>query len=171
MKNEVYLIDSNSFIEPYRRYYQFSFASTFWRFLQNCIKTGNVAVLDLVYDEIGTGNDSLAEWINSFDLSVIDHREKNIITNYSIVLNHISKNPCYSSAAFDAWANAPVADPWLIATAMTDSKYIIVTFEVPNKNLTETQKTKKVKIPDVAAAMNVQCINLFDLIKKLDFKF
>lgn len=55
---------------------------------------------------------------------------------------------------------------WLIAAAMVHG-YIIVTFERSDGNLTATMKRGKVKIPDVARHFNVECIDLYEMMRRL----
>lgn len=40
--DEIFLIDSNAFITPYRNYYQFTFAPSFWKQLNNFATNGRI---------------------------------------------------------------------------------------------------------------------------------
>lgn len=57
------------------------------------------------------------------------------------------------------------ADPWVIALALTDENYIVVTEENP------TNSENRPKIPDVCAHFNLQCIKVVDLIKRENWIF
>lgn len=47
-----YLIDSNSLITPYERYYPFDIVVSFWTQLKQYIENGSIVVLDMVKSEI-----------------------------------------------------------------------------------------------------------------------
>ena len=48
MGNEIFLLDSNIFIQPKNTFYPFDFAPGFWQQLQKHIESGEIAVLDIV---------------------------------------------------------------------------------------------------------------------------
>lgn len=174
MNNEIYLLDANGFITPYNTYYQFEFAPTYWETLQNHIENGNIAILDMVFNEI-TDTSSyvypLSDWAKAITISKrIDHRTNAVVLNYMQVLEHIKSSPYYKPSALTEWSRDTVADPWLIATAMSDSKYTIVTLETPNGYRSKINPCKKAKIPEIASDMGVKCIHLFDMMKDLKFK-
>ena len=58
---KIYLVDSDTFITPFKTYYPFDFAPSFWAFLGNNILNNNIAVLSKVYAEIANGTDELYE--------------------------------------------------------------------------------------------------------------
>ena len=52
---EKFLIDSNSFMTPYRQYYAFDLVPTFWKELSKRTDSGNLILLDMVKAEIEKG--------------------------------------------------------------------------------------------------------------------
>ena len=85
------------------------------------------------------------------------------LAEYAAVLNYLSESPLYKQKSFDEWATFEKADPWLIAIAKAHG-YTIVTMEERNRNLNPSNPTsKEPRIPDVCAALGVECINLYDL--------
>lgn len=169
MSKNVFLFDANSFITPYLAYYPFDFAKNFWVQLAKHIANGDIAILDLVKAEILQGNDSLKDWMETLSIAnYIDHRDPDIIENYSSVLTHIQFNACYRPAALTEWAKANVADPWLIAVAKAKG-YTIITFEESNKGLNPRNPSKIAKIPDVAREFNVKTGNLFYMMRLFGF--
>lgn len=164
-----YLIDTNSLITPQHHFYPFDFAPRFWEQMKEHIASGKIAILDMVKAEILQGTDELQEWFSTIDIGeYIDRRESDILVSYSKVLQHVQENPCYKQSALQEWAKASVADPWLIATAMSRG-YTIVTFEVCNNNLSVKQPSKNAKIPDVARCFGVQTITLYEMMRALSF--
>lgn len=170
MAQEIFLIDSNSIIAPYHSYYPFDLASGFWAQLGQNIKEGRIVVLDIVQDEILKGNDDLTDWICSCrEAEPLDHREQETIVVYAQILQHIQNNTLYKSTALQEWARSDVADPWLIAAAKNHG-YTIVSFEEPNSNPDPRNPWKKAKIPDIARQFDVKTINLFSMMRALQFR-
>lgn len=134
-KAEVFLIDSSALMTPYKSYYPFDIAPNFWEQMEERIEAGKIAVLDVVKDEVEKGDDDLSNWIKKLTIAkYIDHRQESILAHYSQVLTYIQTCGFYNTYALTEWANAKVADPWLIATAITTG-YTIITFESSAGNL------------------------------------
>ena len=169
MSNKIYLIDTNSLIEPFLKYYPFDFAPGFWEQMARFIEIGKIAVLDLVKNELLQGNDKLRDWVSALEMGAyIDRRQPPIIEKYSAVLQYIQSNPCYKISALQEWSKGTVADPWLIATAAVNH-YTIVTFEKPNNGLNARAPSKNAKIPDVASEFGVEAIDLYSMMRELGF--
>lgn len=170
MSNEIFLIDTNSLITPHLTYYPFDFANSFWNQMEDHIKNGDIAILDLVKDEILRVNDKLSEWIASITIrNYIDRRDQTILGIYSGVLSHIQHNKCYKTSALAEWSRDTVADPWLISAAKAKG-YTIITFEVSTRGLNSRDPSKYAKIPDVSSAFGVKTENLFYMMRTLGFK-
>ena len=170
MAEEKFLIDANAFITPHLQYYPFDLAPGFWEQLEDPIKDGRIAVLDMVKTEVLQGTDSLRDWMDRLEIGeFIDRRQPDILVKYSQVLTLLQTNPCYQEAALREWSKASVADPWIIATAAAYG-YTIITLEKPIPGLSPKMPTKKPKIPDVARALGVQTQDLFYLMRKLNFR-
>jgi len=166
----VYLADSNTFITPFKTYYPFDFAPSFWSFLGDNISKNNIAVLSKVYAEVAKGTDDLAKWITGLGLAVVDHRTPDILSKYQDVLTHIQmSSTLYNDKALAEWSDNNCADAWLIAASMAKG-YKLVTFEGPNSSL-GTSMSSHPKIPDVAAHFGIECVNLYDMMRDLGFKF
>ena len=169
-KDEVFLIDSNSLISPYQLYYPFDFASRFWDQLKEKIEDGNVIILDVIKDELMKGNDELSKWINQFNHNLIlDRRTSEILENYGKVLNYIQASGLYKEKALTEWSNVNVADPWLIAVALTFG-HTIITFEKHNGGIKAMSQLGSAKIPDVCRAFDIECRDLFYMMRALSFQ-
>lgn len=171
MSNQtIYLLDANIFITPFQYYYPFDIAKPYWIFLEESMISGTIVVARKVYDEVMKGTDDLRKWMKGLSINCLDHRPKNVLNNYKLVLNHIqTETTCYTNKALTEWSQNNTADPWLVAIAMTYG-YTMVTLEIPNKML-GTNPCNRAKIPDVCAHFNVPCINLFEMLRKLKFTF
>ena len=166
-----YLIDSNSLISPYRTFYQFDLVPSFWKWFKETYDQ-SIYLVDKVRDELchvkGAGDkDDLQVWIELHCLSkekmIFPNGDAAALAEYAAVLNYLSESPLYKQKSFDEWATFEKADPWLIAIAKAHG-YTIVTMEERNRNLNPSNPTsKEPRIPDVCAALGVDCINLYDL--------
>ena len=88
---ETFLIDANALITPYRLYYAFDIAPSFWEKLANEFNNRRIVLLDKVRDELLKGEDDLTNWIkkNEEIISVCDYKTESVIANYQSVLQYI----------------------------------------------------------------------------------
>ena len=168
--SEKFLIDSNSFVTPYRQYYAFDLVPAFWEELSKKTESGTLILLDLVKAEIEKGEDELSDWLNRESGFVICHHiSPEIIGKYQEVLQYIQGCGLYKEQALRIWADNDVADPWLIAAAAVNN-YTIITMEVPSGGLSEKTPSRAAKIPDVAKAFGVKTGNLYYMMRQLNIK-
>ena len=168
---EIFLIDSNSLITPAKQYYKFEIAPKFWEQIASKLAHGDIVILDSVKNELLRGNDELSEWVKNLNIrTYIKHNDIQILRKYSDVLISIKNNKCYKPEALQEWAQASVADPWLVATAATFG-YTIVTFETTaGTGLSPNAPSKNPKIPDVAKIFNVKTANLYYMMSALGIR-
>lgn len=94
---------------------------------------------------------------------ILPNTDPDVLNSYAAVLKYVNDSPFYKQKSYHEWAKFEKADPWLIAIAKTHD-YTIVTMEEPIGNLSKKHPTsKEPRIPDVCAALGVECINLYDL--------
>ena len=170
MSDKIYLVDANALITPYQQYYPFDFAKSFWDQLQKSIEKGRIAILDMVKLELQKGHedDDLRKWIEEINIKLlIDHKESEILEQYAYVLQYVQECGYYNDTALATWSQITVADPWLIATSKAKG-YELVTFETNLHVLNKRNKTKKVRIPDVASHFDIEVKTLFDMMRELD---
>ena len=169
-KQEIFLLDANSFITPYKHYYAFDLIVPYWDEIVKYIKNGRIVVLDMVKNEIMLGKDELSNWLKNIEnLNTITHREINTILKYKEVIQYVKNSKSYKESAFLEWSREEVADPWIISSAIINV-YTIVTLEVLSSGLSDKNPNKKAKIPDVAKAFNVETINLFEMMRRLGIR-
>jgi hypothetical protein len=143
MAKPLFLMDANSLITPYKEYYQFRIAEGFWTSLEQSFSTGSIALLDVVENELTKGEDDLSTWIKEISIAnQFSRKNKNVISEYKKILEYVLNNPCYKTDALTEWSRESVADPWLIATAITEG-LVIVTFEKKNMNLNDRYPSRK----------------------------
>lgn len=102
MNSEKFLLDANSLIAPSKNFYPFDFAMGFWKHMKYVMKSGNVLILDVVFDEIKRGGDELTTWLKEAIESTpckITVQDQDIIKKYSIIQNHINSCNLYKQQA------------------------------------------------------------------------
>lgn len=164
--NNKFLIDSNSFISPYRQFYACDIVHSYWKELSKHIEKKEIVLLDMVRSELEEGGDALLDWISKRDFEICNHATKEVIDNYGTVMSYVKNCGYYNDKGFNSWAQIEVADPWLIAAAMAYG-YTIVTFEIGSGNLNVKVKMGRVKIPDVATHFDVECVDLYEMMRRL----
>ncbi|MDV0445211.1 hypothetical protein MmiAt1_07680 [Methanimicrococcus sp. At1] len=167
---DAYLIDSNALIAPYRNYYPFDLVPTFWEQMKYHVEAGNIAILDLVKAEIEKNDDDLGKWLKEINIkNLVQYKNQDIVNSYAEIIKYIEECGCYEiNKALDQW-NLPAADPWLIAAACVYG-YTVVTFELPNNNLSPANQSRKIKIPDVCRPFGIQYCNLYEMMRELSIK-
>lgn len=165
---ELYVLDSNFFIQAHRATYPLDIAISFWNKVKDLANAGNIISIDKVKDEIFLNEDELKEWcINNLP----DHFFKStsdVMDKYALVSQWaISKNSHYSKNAIDEFLSSSEADAFLVAYAMVDiDSRIIVTQETSNPNM-----KSKIKIPEPCSFFNVRFINVIQMFRKLGESF
>lgn len=165
MNNKLkYVLDANVFIEAKNRYYGFDFAPKFWRCLIRLADDGTIASIDRVKDEIAKGNDELATWIKSeFSNAFNSTDDQDISLQFRDIMRWAQSNIQFSREAKSEFAG--VADGWLVAYAKSED-CIVVTQETHIPEI-----TRRIPIPNVCKAFNVEYINTFEMIRRLGIRF
>jgi len=164
---QVFLIDSNSFIAPFRSYYPMAHFPSYWDWLQKIISqsAARVIIPKSVYDELTSGDDELAVWVkDNLEPFVYDESEDaEVWKKYREVINYVHASGCYRGAGMTNWDKLGKADPLLIAVAAVKG-WKIVTFERSAGHVSpQNPMTKEPKIPDVAKVFGVVCVTLYSL--------
>lgn len=158
-----YLIDSNILIVSKKNYRQ-KYFPVIWNFFKD---SGDIFVLDRVYDELMSMDDDLTEWVKTTyktakvtaDESVGEYRE---VSDYLIKSNH------WTAAGYDQWImNYTKADPWLIAYAKKECLTIIT--DERNAGPNGSASDNEPKIPFVASALGVRTLNFWDFLDEKGF--
>lgn len=167
---QLYLLDTNIYIDFYDRFYPKEHFPSFWKQITPIIDS-QVVIPDVVvnenYQDDWFTKDFLA---NNYHHDFLKHRDH--LQTWAQILKYIDDSPYYSSDALTnnrSWAHERIADGWIIAIAK-DEGYTIVTHETSNPNLNKLNKSKNPKIPDVATDFDVRCINMLDFFNEIELK-
>jgi len=157
-----FLLDTNVFIEAYRRYYAFDIAPSFWNSLTQFAKNGKLVSIDRVKDELTKNgkDDELCKWgLSEFSRWFMPTDNLDVMQSYSRIIQWVQEQEQFQEHAKSEFAS--VADSWLIAYALAYN-HTIVTHEVYN------QYTKnRVLIPNVCREFDIPYINTFQMLRSL----
>lgn len=164
MANERYLLDANVFIQASRQYYPFDIAPGFWTNLEEHARAGRVRSIDRVKSELLRGNDDLADWAKGrrFIGGFASTRGQEVVVAYTEIMTWVEAQPKFFDAAKAQFADC--ADGWLVAYAKAHG-WIIVTHETYDKEV-----RKRVKIPNVCKAFQVEYVAPWDMLRVLGVK-
>ncbi len=159
----LYLLDTNVFVEAYRRYYGLDLCPGFWDSIAHYCEEGRLLSIDRVRDEIHEG-DALDKWIKQApEYFFVSTADEAVIQNYRQLMVNVQENEQYLEYAKANFASG--ADGWLIAYAAAH-QLNVVTHEARDPNI-----RKKVPIPNVADWFNIDCIDTFDMLRGLEVQF
>lgn len=162
-----YLFDANIFIQSHNLHYHPSFCEKFWDWINDGHQAGIFYSIDKIKTELvkpSNSDDELSVRLREEKLPpsffVASLPDSDTAVAYRKLMQWLSNNKQYSSAAVEEFQSHTVADPFLVATAMAHD-YVIVTQEKGGNG-----SPKRVKIPDAATQNGVKCINIHDLLRK-----
>ncbi len=155
----MYVIDTSSLIEAWRRYYAPDIAPTFWRHLYLYNYLGQIAIIDRVKNEINRGTGNLSVLMNR--LTIVPTNGNNILNEYQNIMKWASRQMQYTLAAKSNFARFDNADAWIIAYAISGN-HIVVSEEKP-----APQSKNSIKIPDVCKVFRVVHIDTFEMMRQL----
>lgn len=164
MNGSTYVLDANVFIEAARRYYAFDLVPPFWKSLIHHAATGQIQSIDRIQKELERGKDELAEWATSqFNDAFASTNEEEVTNSYATVMGWVYAQDQFSDAAKADFADG--VDGWLIAYAKSQGS-IVVTHEVLDPSI-----KRKVPIPNVCEALEVNYVDTFKMLRELGVRF
>ena len=146
-------LDTNVFIEPWKRYYSPKFTKGYWDLLHKLAKKGVIFSPIEVKKELKKVDDELSRWIK--DKTFFKEPDESI----QVYLKKIMKK---YPRLVDSTRGRSIADPWVIAHAQSENAVVVTT---------EQTAPKRIKIPDVCAKENIPCIDIHDFVKHLNIEF
>jgi len=161
--SNVFLLDANVFIEPYRGYYAFDIAPGFWTSLVKSANNKYIQSIDKVKEELKVNKeDALLKWVEeNLDFIFKSTKMSEIVQKYNEIIEWVVNNDQFLDYAKDDFAAG--ADGWLIAYAAINNECIIVTHESLNWEI-----KKKVPIPNVCEEFGVPYIvSVFQMLREL----
>ena len=163
----VYVVDSNFFIQAHRVYYPLDVAFSYWQKVKQLAYDHKIFSIDKVKEEIYGHNDDLEVWCKENLPKGFFKDTAKVMSEYRRISGWaVSRRDHYSPNALNEFLDADEADAFLVAYALSSEKNVIVTQEV-----SEPYRKNKVKIPDVCAAFDVECLNVMKMFRQLGETF
>ena len=161
---EVYVLDSNFFIQAHRVSYPLDVAFSFWNKVKQFANEGRIISIDKVKNELYDKNDALEAWCKDNLPEDFFNDTSHVMAAYRQVSAWaISKSGHYLPNALNEFLDAEEADAFLIAYVLAEnSNRIIVTHEISNPN-----QRNKIKIPEPCNALGVVFCNTIDMFRRL----
>lgn len=165
---EVYIVDSNFFIQAHRDTYPLDVAFSFWNKVKQLANEGRIISIDKVKNEIFDKNDALETWckenlpIDFFKNTSETLNEYQQITNWAF-----SKISHYSQNALNEFLAADEADAYLVAYALGD----ITTRTIVTQEISRPEMKSKIKIPEPCNVFNVRYIKAMEMFRELGETF
>ena len=162
----IFLVDSNFFIQAHRAIYPLDVASSFWNKVEELAKKGTIISIDKVKNEIYKNEDELKAWCEN-KLPKDFFKDSSIcITEYSRIVNWANyMSAHYRLSAIAEFLGTDEADAWLIAYCL-NQKISLITYE-----RSEPNSKKKIKIPDVCIHFGVNYLNTIDMFRQIGEQF
>ena len=149
----VYVVDSNFFIQAHRVSYPLDIAFSFWNKVKNEL-----------YDK----NDVLEDWCKVNLPEDFFKSTDGIMAEYKKVIAwSLSMRHHYLPNALNEFLAADEADAFLVAYSLADNENrIIVTHEI-----SQPDRRNKVKIPEACVPFNVRYLNTIEMLREIGETF
>ena len=158
-----YILDTNVFLEAYKRYYAFDLCPGFWQSIEHYGAQGILASIDRVWDELQEG-DPMNQWKSETAKHLfLPTDTADVVAAYGEVIRWAQQQTRFTDAARASFAGG--VDAWLIACAKAKG-LTMVTQEQPAPN-----SKSSVKIPDVCKAFGIMYRNTFDMLRELHISY
>ncbi len=157
-----YLLDANTYIEAKNLYYGMDLCPGYWQWLDVQYQNNLVNTVQPIFKELKNYGDELSGWVKAREVQFLSVTEDATQKLYAAIAQYVADGD-YQPANRDQFLAG--ADPWLIAKAGTIGS-VVVTHETMVGS-----ESKKVKIPNICNQFEVDYINSFDLLNRLNARF
>jgi hypothetical protein len=161
----LYLLDANVLITANDNYYPIDQVPEFWSWIHHQSRLGNVKIPLEIMEEIKAGhkdNDPLLDWINENGVYVALLLDEPV----DAALVRVVVSEGYANDLTDEEVERLGRDPFLVAYGPAAPDRAIVTVETSSPG----KKRHNRKVPDVCAAVSVQCCGPFEMNRALGFR-
>lgn len=163
MENKTYIVDASVLIEAANAYYSFESVPGFWEWLTEQGVNESIRSASMVGEEVEYPP-QLVEWLEERETEgfLIDVSEPEIQAEYQKMAAWVIEQnfgPEHVAKFLDG------ADLWIIAAAKVTGATVVTQETLAGAG------TKKIKIPNVCAVFEVDCINTFTMIGEKQARF
>ena len=165
---EVYVLDSNFFIQAHRVNYPLDVAISFWNKVEELARAQKIISIDKVKNEIFHGNDILRDWCKDHLPEDFFYDTTHVMDAYASVCSWaVSMSHHYNQPAINEFLEADVADAFLVAFALKHPDIrIVVTQEI-----SQPERKNKIKIPDVCIGLELRSVDTITMFRELGERF
>lgn len=164
-----YILDSNFFIQAHRSIYPLDVVRSFWLKIYDLSRTGAIVSIDKVKKEIydnSSHEDELKSWCSCNLPNDFFINTDTVLQNYIAIVSWAnSMSHHFTSNAIEEFLETDLADPWLIAFAMSNN-WTIVTYEK-----SQPERKNRIKIPEVCDQFNIRHIDTIQMFRELKESF
>ena len=150
-----YLLDTNVFIQAKNLQYGFDFCPAFWDWLDRMHAQGEVLSIRQVGEELGAGEDDLAEWAAARGDAFFRPPDNQVLAVAPRV-SAWATGQGYEPVAVNTFLQ--IADYWLVAYALAHG-HTVITHEVP------ANSSKKIKIPNACVGLEVRFMTPYQMLR------
>jgi hypothetical protein len=160
-----YVLDANIFIEAKQRYYAFDVCPGFWNALVWHHGRGCVLSIDRIRQELRAMGDELQTWVEGTmpEACFAASDSADCIAAYGQAMQWVNNQARFTPEARAEFAQ--VADGWLVAYARATGAIVVTQEQL------RPDSRRRVFIPDVCQALNVQYIDTFGLLRAVATQF
>jgi len=162
-QNKLFLLDANVIIHAHDYYYHMARVPEFWEWVLHYAENGVIKMPVEIMDEIKGGPEAMhAQWIKSQEVKkrlLLDEGWDVDVLN-GVVSEGYLPNPTEDQVELMG------QDPFLITYAMRDRANRIV---ISNETSKPSAKGAKRKVPDVCRDFDIECHNIYYLLRALNF--
>ncbi|GGX90125.1 DNA-binding protein [Litchfieldella qijiaojingensis] len=162
-QKRLFLLDANVIIHAHDLYYHMDRVPEFWRWLEFHAGNGLIRMPLEIIDEIKGGDKAQhVQWAKDRDIRDIMILDE----EFDVALLNRVISEGYADDLNEVEVDRLGMDPFLIAYALKDrGSRIVVSNEVSKPRKQRANR----KVPDVCASVGVQCCNVYELLRELDF--
>jgi len=164
-----YAIDSNILITASNNTYPLDVFPSFWEKISSLLMSGDIIIIDKVYDEVIQGTDHLSNWLKNEKINKGPTGTVNVNTSLAFVSDisqGLVKSNFYSGQqTLDVFFRG--ADPYLIAFCKANGCVCVTEETINNMQPNQRKGFSRIKIPDIAAKVGVTCINTIEMLRRL----
>ena len=157
----IYLLDANVPIDANRDYYPIDRVPQFWEWLVSLGQMGQVKIPREIYEEVTVGNDAVAKWLREDATAMLLEEAVSPQMSARVI------EEGYAPDLTDDEIETVGKDPFLIAYALADPAERVV---VSNEGSKPGRIRANRHVPDVCRDFDIRPINVYSLIRELDFR-
>lgn len=157
---KTYMVDTSVFIQI-KNYFGLDVCEGFWEWMIEGNVEGKVFSVEKVAEELGKGNDELADWAKKLGSEFFLSPDQKVIESMQNVSNRVS-GQSYTQAAVRKFLDS--ADYYLISCALAYDG-VVVTYEIMERT------ENRVKIPNVCREFDIEYIKPYEMLKDEGVRF